>query len=30
LANVTLELADEPPQQSPGGKFRRIVPLGKA
>lgn len=27
--HVTLELADEPPQQSPGGKFRRIIPLGK-
>ncbi|MEU5849774.1 phenylacetate--CoA ligase family protein, partial [Saccharopolyspora shandongensis] len=25
--HVTLERADEPPQQSPGGKFRRIIPL---
>jgi phenylacetate-coenzyme A ligase PaaK-like adenylate-forming protein len=25
--DVTLERADEPPQQSPGGKYRRIIPL---
>jgi phenylacetate-coenzyme A ligase PaaK-like adenylate-forming protein len=27
--DVTLERAEEPPQQSPGGKFRRIIPLAK-
>ncbi|MBB3729036.1 phenylacetate--CoA ligase family protein [Nonomuraea dietziae] len=27
--NITLERADEPPQQSPGGKYRRIIPLVK-
>lgn len=27
VTDVTLELADEAPQQSPGGKFRRIIPL---
>ncbi|MCG5215865.1 hypothetical protein [Streptosporangium sp. KLBMP 9127] len=27
VGEVTLERADEPPQQSPGGKFRRIIPL---
>ncbi|MGP3931178.1 hypothetical protein [Nonomuraea sp. KM88] len=27
---VTLERAEEPPQQSPGGKFRRIIPLARA
>jgi phenylacetate-coenzyme A ligase PaaK-like adenylate-forming protein len=25
--NVTLERAEEPPQRSPGGKYRRIIPL---
>ncbi len=25
--HVTLERAEEPPEQSPGGKFRRVVPL---
>ncbi|WP_020575735.1 phenylacetate--CoA ligase family protein [Actinopolymorpha alba] len=25
--HVTLERAEEPPQQSPGGKYRRIIPL---
>ncbi|WP_214413932.1 hypothetical protein [Sphaerisporangium fuscum] len=25
--DITLERADEPPQRSPGGKFRRIIPL---
>ncbi|MGW5364618.1 phenylacetate--CoA ligase family protein [Actinopolymorpha pittospori] len=30
VADVTLERAAEPPQQSPGGKFRRIIPLAKA
>jgi pimeloyl-ACP methyl ester carboxylesterase/phenylacetate-coenzyme A ligase PaaK-like adenylate-forming protein len=29
LADVTLERADEPPQQEPGGKFRRVIPLIK-
>jgi hypothetical protein len=24
--HVTLERADEPPERSPGGKFRRIIP----
>ncbi|WP_020663736.1 coenzyme F390 synthetase [Amycolatopsis benzoatilytica] len=28
-ADVTLERADEPPQQEPGGKFRRVIPLTK-
>ncbi|MEV0055863.1 hypothetical protein AB0H34_35870 [Saccharopolyspora shandongensis] len=25
--HVTLERAEEPPQRSSGGKFRRIIPL---
>ncbi|MGI5158510.1 hypothetical protein [Microbispora sp. CA-102843] len=25
--HITLERAEEPPEQSPGGKFRRVVPL---
>lgn len=28
--HVTLERAEEPPEQSPGGKFRRVVPLQDA
>lgn len=28
--DVSLELADEPPQQSTGGKFRRVIPLPNA
>ncbi|MGV9771756.1 hypothetical protein [Streptosporangium sp. NPDC003464] len=27
VAEVTLERAEEPPQRSPGGKYRRIIPL---
>jgi putative adenylate-forming enzyme len=27
LGHVTLERAEEPPQQSPGGKYRSIIPL---
>ena len=27
VGHVTLERAEEPPQQSPGGKHRRIIPL---
>ncbi|WP_406318584.1 hypothetical protein OHA77_14270 [Streptosporangium sp. NBC_01639] len=27
VSDVTLERAEEPPQQSPGGKYRRIIPL---
>ncbi|MDT8900139.1 hypothetical protein [Anaeroselena agilis] len=27
LDNVTVERAEEPPEQSPGGKFRKIIPL---
>ena len=27
LEHVTLELADEAPEQSPGGKYRKIIPL---
>jgi phenylacetate-CoA ligase len=27
VGDVTLERAEEPPQQSPGGKYRRIIPL---
>ncbi|MGZ0153442.1 phenylacetate--CoA ligase family protein [Kribbella sp. WER1] len=27
IVGVTIEHADEPPQQEPGGKFRRVVPL---
>ncbi|HEY3684174.1 MAG TPA: hypothetical protein VGL93_14090 [Streptosporangiaceae bacterium] len=27
LAHVTLERAEEPPEQSPGGKFRSVIPL---
>lgn len=27
LENVTIEQADEAPEQSPGGKFRQVVPL---
>lgn len=30
LSHVALELADEPPQRSPGGKYRRSVPLGSS
>jgi phenylacetate-CoA ligase len=29
VAAVTVELADEPPQQEPGGKLRRVIPLTK-
>ncbi|GIF45816.1 phenylacetate-coenzyme A ligase PaaK-like adenylate-forming protein [Asanoa ferruginea] len=29
IADIALERADEPPQQEPGGKFRRIIPLTK-
>jgi phenylacetate-CoA ligase len=29
VADIALERADEPPQQEPGGKFRRIIPLAK-
>lgn len=28
LGHVTVERADEPPEQSPGGKYRAIIPLG--
>lgn len=27
LGHVTVERAEEPPEQSPGGKFRKIIPL---
>lgn len=27
LDHVTVERAEEPPEQSPGGKFRKIIPL---
>ncbi|TQS24075.1 phenylacetate--CoA ligase family protein [Microbispora sp. KK1-11] len=27
VADITLERAGEPPQQEPGGKFRRVIPL---
>ncbi|GHO71907.1 hypothetical protein KSC_107990 [Ktedonobacter sp. SOSP1-52] len=27
VGHITLERAEEPPQQSPGGKYRRILPL---
>ena len=30
LGHVAIEHADEPPQQSPGGKFREVVPLSEA
>lgn len=29
VAGIALERADEPPRREPGGKFRRIVPLGR-
>ncbi|MEU7856905.1 hypothetical protein [Nonomuraea sp. NPDC049141] len=29
VGDVTLEHAEEPPQQAPGGKYRRIIPLAK-
>ncbi|HUR07505.1 MAG TPA: hypothetical protein VM347_33515 [Nonomuraea sp.] len=29
VGDVTLERAEEPPQQAPGGKYRRIIPLAK-
>lgn len=28
--HITLERAEEPPEQSPGGKFRRVIPLDRA
>jgi hypothetical protein len=27
LSHVTLERAEEPPERSPGGKYREIIPL---
>ncbi|MEU6997934.1 hypothetical protein [Nonomuraea sp. NPDC046570] len=27
VGEVALERAEEPPQQSPGGKYRRVIPL---
>ena len=27
LDHVRVEIAEEPPQQSPGGKYRTIIPL---
>ncbi|MFI6599479.1 hypothetical protein ACIBHX_24770 [Nonomuraea sp. NPDC050536] len=30
VTDITLERAEEAPQQSPGGKFRRIIPLARA
>ena len=27
LAHVTVERAEEPPEQSPGGKYREVIPL---
>jgi len=30
LQGVTVERADEPPQQSTGGKYREVIPLGEA
>ncbi|MFG1686513.1 phenylacetate--CoA ligase family protein [Nonomuraea sp. NPDC049269] len=30
VGDVTLEHAEEPPQQAPGGKYRRIIPLAKS
>ena len=27
LDHVTIERADEPPEQSPGGKYRTVIPL---
>jgi hypothetical protein len=29
IADITLERANEPPQQELGGKFRRVIPLTK-
>ncbi len=28
LGHVTVERAEEPPEQSPGGKYRKVIPLG--
>lgn len=30
LHDVTVERADEPPVQSPGGKYRAVIPLASA
>ena len=30
LANITVERAEEPPEQSPGGKYREVIPLNEA
>jgi len=30
LNNITIERANEPPEQSPAGKFREVIPLMKS
>lgn len=30
LDHVTVERAEEPPEQSPGGKVRKVIPLNGA
>ncbi len=30
LGHVTVERAEEPPEQSPGGKYREVIPLGQS
>jgi hypothetical protein len=27
LAHIALDRAEEPPEQSPGGKYREVIPL---